>query len=143
MFRFREYVRTSSQAPFSSNRYAAPATITPGTGEVSRTPLPALNWVDRDEMWELICKKESGMYKRRPADHILTAHPAIHARMRAVLFDWLIEVCEVYRLHRETFYLAIDFIDRYLSKTQSIPKTRLQLIGKEYLSSSNRLFAFG
>ena len=39
-------------------------------------------------------------------------------------------MCEVYRLHRETFYLATDFIDRYLAKTEEeVPKTRLQLLG--------------
>ena len=36
----------------------------------------------------------------------------------------------MYRLHRETFYLATDFIDRYLAKTEEeVPKTRLQLLG--------------
>ena len=35
----------------------------------------------------------------------------------------------MYRLHRETFYLAIDYVDRYLSKQRNIPKTRLQLVG--------------
>lgn len=35
----------------------------------------------------------------------------------------------MYRLHRETFYLAIDFVDRYLSTQNNIPKTRLQLVG--------------
>jgi len=43
--------------------------------------------------------------------------------------DWLIEVCEVYRLHRETFHLAVDYVDRYLSATKNIAKTRLQLVG--------------
>jgi len=38
-------------------------------------------------------------------------------------------VCEVYKLHRETFYLGIDFIDRYLSSQKEIPKQQLQLIG--------------
>ena len=50
--------------------------------------------------------------------------------MRAILFDWLVEVCEVYRLHRETFYLAVDFFDRYLGSTTNMPKTRVQLIGR-------------
>ena len=49
--------------------------------------------------------------------------------MRAILLDWLIEVCEVYRLHRETFYLAVDFIDRFLGSAPAVPKNRLQLIG--------------
>ena len=38
-------------------------------------------------------------------------------------------MCEVYRLHRETFYLAVDFLDRYLGSTENVPKNRLQLIG--------------
>ena len=35
----------------------------------------------------------------------------------------------MYRLHRETYYLAIDFIDRYLSVTRDVQKQQLQLIG--------------
>jgi G1/S-specific cyclin-E1 len=80
-------------------------------------------------MWELICKKESGMYRRKTGHEILCQHPSLQPRMRTILLDWLVEVCEVYRQHRETFYLAVDFIDRYLSKTRDMPKTRLQLIG--------------
>ena len=74
--------------------------------------------------------------------------------MRAILLDWLIEVslyfitkyniesvlyscslkvCEVYRLHRETYHLALDFVDRYLATQSDIPKQQLQLIGKYYL----------
>lgn len=49
--------------------------------------------------------------------------------MRAILLDWLIEVCEVYKLHRETYYLAVDYLDRFLSTNSKISKTRLQLIG--------------
>lgn len=49
--------------------------------------------------------------------------------MRAILLDWLIEVCEVYKLHRETYYLAVDYLDRFLSTNIKISKTRLQLIG--------------
>ena len=40
-----------------------------------------------------------------------------------------IQVCEVYRLHRESFYLAADFVDRYLAAKENVPKTKLQLIG--------------
>jgi cyclin E len=47
-----------------------------------------------------------------------------------MFFPFKVEVCEVYRLHRETFYLAVDFIDRYLGTTSDMPKTRVQLIGK-------------
>ena len=32
-------------------------------------------------------------------------------------------------MHRETFYLAVDFFDRYMSLTNDIHKNQLQLIG--------------
>jgi len=92
-------------------------------------PLPELSWANRQEMWDLMVKKESGMYKRHNAEGMLSRHPALQPRMRAILLDWLIEVCEVYRLHRETFYLAVDFIDRFLGVAPAVPKNRLQLIG--------------
>jgi len=38
-------------------------------------------------------------------------------------------VCEVYKLHRETFYLAADFVDRYLSTQSNVQKYQLQLLG--------------
>lgn len=39
------------------------------------------------------------------------------------------QVCEVYRLHRESFYLAVDLYDRFLDSQYSIPKESLQKIG--------------
>ena len=35
----------------------------------------------------------------------------------------------MYRLHRETYHLAVDFIDRYLSATRGYLKSQLQLLG--------------
>lgn len=35
----------------------------------------------------------------------------------------------MYKLHRETFYLCMDFVDRYLSEESHMPKSRLQLLG--------------
>ena len=35
----------------------------------------------------------------------------------------------MYRLHRETFHLAVDFVDRYLTSQRNVAKQRLQLIG--------------
>ena len=77
----------------------------------------------------MMVKKESGMYKRKTAEMILERHPALQPRMRAILIEWMMKVCEEYKLHRETFYLAVDFIDRFLGESPSVPKNRLQLIG--------------
>jgi len=90
------------------------------------SPLPKLAWADSDELWEIMLQKDRD-YKRDSL--YIRKHPSLQPRMRAVLLDWLIEVCEVYRLHRETFHLAVDFVDRYLSTQRNIPKTRLQLVG--------------
>jgi len=118
---FREFIRTpTSQALADAGR----------SQTMSRAPLPCLRWAERQEMWELMCKKETGMYRRTLGDDLMARHPQLQPRMRAILFDWLMEVCEVYRLHRETFWLAVDFIDRYLSITRDTPKSRLQLIGE-------------
>ncbi|CAK8674711.1 G1/S-specific cyclin-E1-like isoform X2 [Clavelina lepadiformis] len=90
------------------------------------SPLPTLSWADSDELWRSMVDKES-LYYRSSA--YLSRHEDLQPRMRSILLDWLMEVSEVYTLHRETFYLAIDYIDRYLSNTTNIHKTRLQLVG--------------
>ncbi|KAK1785480.1 hypothetical protein P4O66_018847, partial [Electrophorus voltai] len=38
-------------------------------------------------------------------------------------------VCEAYVLHRQTFYLAQDFFDRFMLTQEDVEKERLQLIG--------------
>ena len=49
--------------------------------------------------------------------------------MRALLADWLIEVCAEFLLHRETYYMALNFVDRYLSVKLNVAKSNLQSIG--------------
>lgn len=36
--------------------------------------------------------------------------------MVAILFDWLIEVAHSFNFKRETFYLAMNYVERYLSR---------------------------
>ena len=57
--------------------------------------------------------------------------------MRAILIDWMMEVCKENSLKRSTFHISINFVDRYLSIIQNIPKRELQLIGltSMYLAS--------
>ena len=82
-----------------------------------------------NELWSPFKSKDRASYQREPSEVMLSKHTSLSSRMRTILLDWLIEVCEVYRLHRETFYLATDFFDRYMSKTINTPKNKLQLIG--------------
>lgn len=90
------------------------------------SPLPCLSWADSEELWKSMVSKESIYYR---TSNYMCRHADLQPRMRSVLLDWIMEVCEVYTLHRETFYLAVDYIDRYLSNTKNIHKTRLQLVG--------------
>lgn len=48
--------------------------------------------------------------------------------MRAILIDWLVEVAEEYKIHNETLFLAVSFIDRFLSH-MSVLRGKLQLVG--------------
>nr|KAG5713018.1 hypothetical protein BaRGS_021812 [Batillaria attramentaria] len=85
-----------------------------------------MSWADGKEVWEAMLEKEA---KYPHTHHYIFKHPQLQARMRPVLFEWMMEVSEVYRLHRETLYLAMDFIDRYLQAVCDMPKTSLQLLG--------------
>ena len=48
--------------------------------------------------------------------------------MRSILVDWLVEVVDEFKLHTETVFLAVNFIDRFLS-IKSVQKKKLQLVG--------------
>ncbi|KAH3849871.1 G1/S-specific cyclin-E-like [Dreissena polymorpha] len=94
--------------------------------ELRECPLPELDWADSQQVWHTMLRKEKNYVRNKD---MFNKHPALHARMRAILLDWLIEVCEVYRLHRESFYLASDFLDRFICTQSNIQKHQLQLIG--------------
>lgn len=60
--------------------------------------------------------------------------------MRAILFDWMIEVCNAYRLHRETLHLAIEYFDRYMTLSKDVVRMdRLQLIGMTSLFIASKV----
>ncbi|XP_062513867.1 cyclin-A2-like [Corticium candelabrum] len=54
--------------------------------------------------------------------------PDITNAMRSILVDWLVEVADEYKLQAQTLYLAISYIDRFLSK-MSVMRGKLQLVG--------------
>ncbi|XP_058446578.1 G1/S-specific cyclin-E isoform X1 [Malaya genurostris] len=104
-----------------------PCCVTPSS-ELRTCPLPKFSWADSNDVFKLMCRKdEKASLEREP--NMFDQHPGLQPRMRAILLDWLIEVCEVYKLHRETYYLAVDYIDRYLSRKKEQKKTHLQLLG--------------
>ncbi|XP_029446756.1 cyclin-A2 [Rhinatrema bivittatum] len=68
---------------------------------------------------EVSCKPKMGYMKKQPD---------ITNSMRAILVDWLVEVAEEYQLQSETLYLAVNYIDRFLS-SMSVLRGKLQLVG--------------
>ncbi|XP_070500593.1 G1/S-specific cyclin-E [Chironomus tepperi] len=104
-----------------------PCYVTPSS-EQRVCPLPILPWADRESVWKSMVRKDEKASLSRDVN-MFESHPGLQPRMRAILLDWLIEVCEVYKLHRETYYLTVDYLDRYLTAKQNISKNQLQLIG--------------
>jgi hypothetical protein len=50
-----------------------------------------------------------------PARAMLDGHPTITPRKRAVLLDWLMELCSEFRFTRATFHLSVNICDRFMS----------------------------
>ena len=72
--------------------------------------------------------RASEVKKRPSTDYMEKIQEEIDPSMRAILIDWLVEVAVDLRFVPETLYLAVNYIDRYLSGN---PTTRaeLQLVG--------------
>ncbi|CAH8337524.1 unnamed protein product [Eruca vesicaria subsp. sativa] len=67
--------------------------------------------------------------KKRPATDLMErVQKDVNSTMRGILVDWLVEVSEEYRFVPETFYLTVNYIDRYLSGNV-ISRQKLQLLG--------------
>lgn len=106
--------------------------------KVRQTPLPLLSWADSKEIWQnMVYKEEVSMVYRNAK--LFERKYSFLPRMRAILLDWIMEVCEVYRLRRVTYYLAVDYVDRYLTIRPDVPKTQLQLVGVSCLFMASKL----
>lgn len=64
----------------------------------------------------------------RPKPGYMNKQPDITNSMRVILVDWLVDVSEEYRLCSETVYLAVNYLDRFLS-CMSVLRGKLQLVG--------------
>ncbi|CAJ0572761.1 unnamed protein product, partial [Mesorhabditis spiculigera] len=78
------------------------------------------------KMWNLMVNTDK---KSMSSSGYLDNHTDITGSTRAILIDWIMEVCESEKQHRETFHLAVDYVDRFLSNTTGWPVEHLQLIG--------------
>ncbi|XP_040929809.1 cyclin-A1 [Betta splendens] len=65
----------------------------------------------------------------RPRPDYLRKHPEVTGGMRLVLVDWLAEVTQEYKLCSETLHLAVNYVDRFLSRAARVTRAKLQLVG--------------
>lgn len=67
--------------------------------------------------------------RRRPlSNYMEKVQNNVTPTMRMILVDWLVEVAEEYKLVSDTLYLAVTYIDRFLS-SHVLAMDRLQLLG--------------
>ncbi|KAJ0061674.1 hypothetical protein NL108_005818 [Boleophthalmus pectinirostris] len=74
----------------------------------------------------------------RPLPNYLEKHPEITNDMRIILVDWLVEVAQEYKLCSETLYLAVNYLDRFLTSTMFIERGKLQLAGTAALMIASK-----
>ena len=74
-----------------------------------------------------------------PETGLLSRHPSILPKMRSIVLDWLLMVCEHYKQHRETYYMAMNIYDRYMDISFNIEKEQLQLIGTTCLLIASKI----
>ncbi|KAJ7997471.1 hypothetical protein DPEC_G00229360 [Dallia pectoralis] len=68
---------------------------------------------------EIVCRPKPGYMRKQPD---------ITNSMRVILVDWLVEVGQEYKLCAETVFLAVNYMDRFLS-CMSVLRGKLQLVG--------------
>uniref|UniRef100_A0AAV2J5Q0 G2/mitotic-specific cyclin-B2 n=1 Tax=Knipowitschia caucasica TaxID=637954 RepID=A0AAV2J5Q0_KNICA len=78
---------------------------------------------------EIYCHLRQNEVQLRPRCGYLDKHPELSGAMRQVLVDWLVEVALEYGLLSETLFLAVNYLDRFLSETAFVKRGKLQLVG--------------
>jgi hypothetical protein len=82
--------------------------------------------------FEMLLQAETRYPRRSDFLDCLSRQPQISWTERAVLIDWMSELCEAYVLRRETFALALQYVDQLLS-CRLIHRDTLQLVGSAAL----------
>ncbi|KAI8076870.1 cyclin-like protein [Halteromyces radiatus] len=91
--------------------------------DISNDPMLVAEYAD--EIFKYLRSTEKTML----ADpSYITIQHEVTWRMRAVLIDWVIEIHYIFQLLPETLFLAVNIIDRFLSR-RDVSLSKLQLVG--------------
>jgi len=59
--------------------------------------------------------------------------------MRVLLLDWMFEVSAELFLKRQTYYLAVNYVDRYFSKVRGVSREKVQCVGTSALYLASKM----
>uniref|UniRef100_A0A673LNV3 Cyclin A1 n=1 Tax=Sinocyclocheilus rhinocerous TaxID=307959 RepID=A0A673LNV3_9TELE len=69
---------------------------------------------------DILCEEYAeDIHRYLPKPGYMRKQPDITSGMMIILVDWLVEVGEEYKLCSETLYLAVNYLDRFLSLVMS------------------------
>ena len=75
-----------------------------------------------------IIERQSSEGTNLEGDYFQTVQTEIKPHMRKIVSDWMLEVSEEQQCQPDVFHLAINYMDRFLSKVH-IKKSQFQLLG--------------
>ena len=115
---------TSAMFVTAADASMAPADTTIGSEESRQTDIIYSMAAYAHDIYEY-----NVMLARRyaPSDY-MHRQLEVNESMRAILVDWLVDGCVEFHLDQECLYLAVNYVDRFLTK-RSLYKKHLQLLG--------------
>jgi hypothetical protein len=76
--------------------------------------------------------------KVKKIDYCASLQTELKPHMRKIVVDWMLEVCQDQQCQSQVFYLALNYMDRFLSK-KCIKKTHFQLLSTVCIFLSSKM----
>jgi len=120
------YSSSSNDLDESENVEGCPLSFV-GTPSCERLPVDDTEMLE-EYCFEILSNLISCEQEHQPKASYMSKQKEINSVMRTRLVDWLVEVQDEYKLHNETFYLAVHLLDKFLSR-MLVNRAKLQLLG--------------
>ena len=75
-----------------------------------------------------ILTRQDNSFGSSVENYFETVQTEVKPHMRKIVSDWMLEVCEEQQCQAEVFHLAVNYMDRFLSRVP-LQKTQFQLLG--------------
>ena len=120
------YSSSSNDLDESENVEGCPLSFV-GTPSCERLPVDDTEMLE-EYCFEILSNLINCEQEHQPKASYMSKQKEINSVMRSRLVDWLVEVQDEYKLHNETFYLAVHLLDKFLSR-MLVNRAKLQLLG--------------